>query len=46
MRRKAYNSQKKFNAAFSKVMHAKPVPRTSVKATGRRAPRRPTLPRP
>ena len=33
----------KFDAILSKVIHAKPVPRTSIKATGRRGPKTPIL---
>lgn len=38
--------KEKFDAVLGKLIKAKPVPRTSVKATGRRGPKKPILRKP
>ena len=38
--------KQKFDAVLGKLLKAKPVPRTSIKATGKRSPKTPILAKP
>jgi hypothetical protein len=40
MKKKLFVAKPKFDAALTKFVHTKPVPRTSVKATGKRGRKR------
>jgi hypothetical protein len=43
MKKKLLVEKSKFDAMLSRVVQAKPVPRTSIKATGKRGPKTPIL---
>jgi len=45
MKKKVFVEKEKFDAALTKLLHAKPVPRTSIKASSKRSPK-PILARP
>jgi hypothetical protein len=42
-KKKVFVEKSKFDAALSRLIHAKPVPRTSIKATGKRGAKTPIL---
>ena len=46
MKKRVVVEKDKFDAALSKLLNAKPVPRTSIKSTGRRGSKKPILAKP
>jgi hypothetical protein len=43
MKKRIFVEKAKFDAALTKLIHAKPVPRTSIKATGKRGSMKPII---